>query len=316
MANYMAHADACKVAISNDILGIINTSAGGYEIKMKFTKMHGSGNDYIYVNCFEEDLTGRNLPELAVCMSRCHYGVCSDGLILIMPSDVADLRMCMYNSDGSEGRMCGNGARCIGRYAWERGLVKKKKMTLETLSGIRTLEIIEEDGKIKAVTVDMGVPELHPDRIPVALGGERVVERATQIVGRTFPMTCVSMGNPHAVLFVDEDPFTMKAFDTYGARLESDPIFPDKVNVEFVQRLSDSRLRMRVWERGSGETLACGTGTCASVVAAKLTGRVMGSDIRVTTRGGDLDVSWEGNGKPVMLTGPAAFVFDGVWLDD
>ncbi|MDR2505890.1 MAG: diaminopimelate epimerase [Oscillospiraceae bacterium] len=278
---------------------------------MKFTKMHGVGNDYIYVNCFEEDLSAYDLPQLAVKMSQRHFGVSSDGLILIQPSDVADLKMRMFNNDGSEGKMCGNGARCIARYAYERGLVNKPQFTLETLSGIKTLTILDCD----RVSVDMGVPEFEPAKIPVALGGSRIVERATQVVGRTFPMTCVSMGNPHAVLFMDEDPFQMKAFEIYGRMLENDDMFPERVNVEFVQRVSDTRIRMRVWERGSGETLACGTGACASVVAARLTGRTHGDKIRVSLRGGELEVDWRGDGTPVVMTGSATFVFDGVWMD-
>jgi diaminopimelate epimerase len=279
---------------------------------MKNTKMHGVGNDYIYVNCFEEDLSGYDLPELSIKMSRHHFGVCSDGLILILPSDAADLKMRMFNNDGSEGRMCGNGARCIARYAYERGLVGKKEFTLETLSGIKTLTILDN----KRVSVDMGVPELSPAKIPVALGGSRIVERATQVVGRTFPMTCVSMGNPHAVLFVDEDPFEMKAFEAYGRALESDPMFPENINVEFVKRISDTHIKMRVWERGSGETLACGTGACAAAVASRLTGRTRGDSTRITLRGGQLDVAWQGEGAPAVLTGGATFVFDGVWVDD
>ncbi|MDR1570404.1 MAG: diaminopimelate epimerase [Oscillospiraceae bacterium] len=280
---------------------------------MKFTKMHGAGNDYIYINGFQE--TVDDPAELSIKMSAQHFGVGADGLIMILPSDKADIRMRMFNSDGSEAQMCGNGARCVARYAYERGLINKTKFTLETGGGIRELEIIENGGSVNAVRVDMGVPVLTPSKIPVALGGERVVERATQIVGRTFPMTCLSMGNPHAVLFIDEDPFALKAFETYGRMLENDQLFPERVNVEFVQRLSDTRLRMRVWERGSGETLACGTGACAAVVAAKLTGRVRGEETRVALSGGELSISWNGENSSVMMSGPATFVFDGVWID-
>ncbi|GHU73262.1 diaminopimelate epimerase [Clostridia bacterium] len=282
---------------------------------MKFTKMHGIGNDYIYINGFAE--TVDDPSALAVKMSAYHTGVGADGIILILPSDTADLRMRMFNSDGSEAQMCGNGARCVARYAYERGLIDKTSFTMETGGGIRQLEIIlDEDSpeRVKAVRVDMGVPVWTPSKIPAALDGEAVVERAIELVGRTFPMTCLSMGNPHAVLFVEEDPFTLKGFEAYGKMLENHEWFPERVNVEFVQRVSDSHIRMRVWERGSGETLACGTGACAAAVAAKRTGRVRGDSTKVTLRGGELSIAWPGMGQPVSMTGPAAFVFDGEWF--
>lgn len=280
---------------------------------MKFTKMHGAGNDYIYINTIAEKVD--DPVALSIKMSAPHFGVGADGLILVMPSDKADLRMRMFNNDGSEAQMCGNGARCVARYAYERGLINKTRFTIETLGGVREVEVLVEGGNVRGVRIDMGVPSFVPAEIPVALGGGRVVEKAMQVVGRTFPMTCVSVGNPHAVLFVDEDPFTMKGFETYGRMLENDPIFPERVNVEFVQRLSDTHIRMRVWERGSGETLACGTGACASAVAAKLTGRTIGNETLVTLRGGELSISWRGEGEPVIMTGAATFVFDGEWLD-
>ncbi|MDR1599488.1 MAG: diaminopimelate epimerase [Oscillospiraceae bacterium] len=281
---------------------------------MRFTKMHGIGNDYIYINGFEERVD--DPAGLSVRMSAYHTGVGSDGLILILPSDKADLRMRMFNNDGSESGMCGNGARCVARYAYERGLVSRDRtdFTLETGGGIRSLTVVKDRDAVSAVRVDMGVPIFAPSRIPVALDGDAVIERAIELVGRTFPMTCVSMGNPHAVLFVDEDPFTLKGFEAYGRMLENHGMFPEKVNVEFVQRVSDSRIKVRVWERGTGETLACGTGACASVVAAIRTGRVRGGEIKVTLRGGELLIDWPGADKPVMKTGPAEFVFDGLWL--
>jgi diaminopimelate epimerase len=283
---------------------------------MKFTKMHGIGNDYIYINGFEVSVP--DPANLSIRMSAYHTGVGSDGIILILPSDKADLRMRMFNSDGIEAQMCGNGARCVARYAYERGLIPKDKaqFTLETGGGLRRLTIIKTGETVSAVSVDMGIPIFTPWKIPVALEGDAIVERAIELVGRTFPMTCVSMGNPHAVLFIDEDPFTLRGFETYGRMLENHVMFPERINVEFVQRVSDSRVKMRVWERGSGETLACGTGACACVVAAKRTGRVRGGSTKVTLRGGELTIDWPGGDAPVMMTGPAAFVFDGVWLAD
>jgi diaminopimelate epimerase len=244
-----------------------------------------------------------------------HTGVGADGIILILPSDKADLRMRMFNPDGSEAQMCGNGARCVARFAYERGLIHKPRFTLETGGGVRPVEILFGEGDVlRAVRVDMGVPELRPARIPVAMEGERVVERAIQLAGRAFPMTCVSMGNPHAVLFVEENPFTMDGFETFGALLERHSFFPERVNVEFVQRLSDTHLRMRVWERGTGETLACGTGACATAAAGRLTGRTTGQTTNITLRGGDLAITWPGPGETLAMTGPATFVYDGVWL--
>ncbi|MDR2656756.1 MAG: diaminopimelate epimerase [Oscillospiraceae bacterium] len=281
---------------------------------MRFTKMHGIGNDYIYINGFEERVD--DPAALSVSMSAYHTGVGSDGIILILPSDKADLRMRMFNNDGSEAQMCGNGARCIARYAYERGLIGKDRtsFTLETGGGIKNLTIIKDGETVSAVRVDMGAPVFAPSKIPVALDGDAVVERAIEIVGRTFPMTCVSMGNPHAVLFIEEDPFTLKGFEAYGRMLENHEMFPERVNVEFVKRISDNRLKMRVWERGSGETMACGTGACAAAVAAKRTGRVGFGETRITLRGGDLTIDWLGGDNPVLMTGPATFVFDGVWL--
>jgi diaminopimelate epimerase len=276
--------------------------------------MHGIGNDYIYINGFEERVD--DPAALSVRMSAYHTGVGSDGLIMILPSDKADLRMRMFNNDGSEARMCGNGARCVARYAYERGLIGKDKtdFTLETGGGIRRLTIIKDGDAVSMVRVDMGAPIFTPYKIPVALDGGSVIERAIELVGRTFPMTCVSMGNPHAVLFIDEDPFELKGFEAYGRMMENHAMFPERINVEFVQRVSDNRIKARVWERGTGETLACGTGACASTVAAIRTGRVRGGETKVSLRGGELLIDWSGADTPVLMTGPAEFVFDGVWL--
>lgn len=275
---------------------------------MKFTKMHGLGNDYIYVNAFEEAVA--DAPALAVAMSRPHFGVGSDGLVLIGPSAAADFEMRMFNADGSEGEMCGNAARCIGKYVYERGLTRKTRVTLATGGGIKTLQLQVAHGQVEQVTVDLGAPALDPARIPVALDGERVLDHPLVIDGQTHRITCVGMGNPHAVIFVD-DP---QAVDVHGIgrQIEHHPLFPGRTNVEFVHVARRDRLEMRVWERGSGETLACGTGAAASLVAAVLGGRADRS-ATVQLTGGELRVAWDADGH-VYQTGPATFVFDGVWI--
>ncbi len=240
---------------------------------MRFTKMEGCGNDYIYINCFEENV---NQPEkLAVAMSERHFGVGGDGLVLIMPSDKADFRMRMFNLDGSEGEMCGNAVRCIGKYVYERGLTTKQRISLETAGGIRYLELSIENGIVQTVSVDMGEPILVADKIPVVHGESPVIGKKIDIDGKDFLFTCVSMGNPHAVAFVED----IKTFplESYGKQVECNILFPNKTNVEFVQIISRSHINMRVWERGSGETLACGTGACASVVASILNPFLVGN---------------------------------------
>ena len=235
---------------------------------MKFTKMHGIGNDYIYVNCFEEVV---NDPErLAIVMSRPHFGVGSDGLILIEPSDTADFGMRVYNADGSEADMCGNGIRCVGKYVYERGLTDKTELTIDTKGGLRVIQLFVEGGKVVRVKVDMGTPELNPRLIPVNLPGELVLRHRLQIMGQTWYITCVNMGNPHAVVFV-RDPEVID-LPTIGPMIEHHPLFPRRTNVEFVRIIDRGILQMRVWERGAGETLACGTGACASLVACVLAG--------------------------------------------
>lgn len=276
---------------------------------MKFTKMHGIGNDYIYVNTFEE--TVADPSALAIAMSQAHFGVGADGLVLIGPSDAADFRMRMFNADGSEGEMCGNAVRCIAKYVYERGLTQKNRLTLATKAGLKTLDLQIAAGKVEQVRVDMGAPELTPAAIPVNLTGERVIDHPITAGGQTWRMTCVSMGNPHAVIFVD-NPLHMDVHGI-GAQIELDPLFPRRTNVEFVRVLSRGHLQMRVWERGSGETLACGTGAAAVVVAAVLNG-LTEREVRVTLPGGDLDVQWSEADNHVHQSGPASFVFDGVWL--
>ena len=235
---------------------------------MRFTKMHGIGNDYIYINCFEERV--EDPGALSVRMSRPHFGVGSDGLILICPSDVADFAMRMYNSDGSESEMCGNGIRCLGRYVYERGLTKKTSFTVMTGGGLKQLELKVSGGKVQSVRVDMGSPVLTPELIPTTLTGEMVMGAALHVGGANYKVHCVSMGNPHCVVFV-KDPDTVD-LPELGPLFEHHEAFPRRTNTEFVQVISRNHLRMRVWERGAGETLACGTGACASLVAAVLTG--------------------------------------------
>ena len=275
---------------------------------IRFTKMHGIGNDYIYINCMES--TPDRLPELAIEMSDRHFGVGGDGIVLICPSEIADFKMRMFNNDGSEARMCGNASRCIARYVHDHGLTDRKRISLETLSGIKVLSLnMSGDGEVESVTVDMGEPEFRPELIPVHTESGRMVEEVVKTSQGEIKVTAVSMGNPHGVIFVDriED----VDFDVLGPELESHAIWPDRANIEFLEVISRSEARMRVWERGTGETLACGTGACASAVAAALTGRC---DRKVTIhlRGGDLAVEWGEDGH-VMMTGGATEVFDGIY---
>ena len=278
---------------------------------MKFTKMHGIGNDYIYVNCFEEVISD---PErLAIVMSRPHFGVGADGLILIEPSDSADFGMRIFNSDGSEADMCGNGIRCVGKYVYERGLTDKSDLTIETKGGLKVIHMEVEGGKVARVKVDMGTPELNPRLIPVNLPGELVLRHRLQIMGQTWYITCVNMGNPHAVLFV-RDPEVID-LPTIGPMIEHHPLFPRRTNVEFVRIIDRGILQMRVWERGAGETLACGTGACASLVACVLAG-LSDRTVQMKLSGGNLQLHWDASDNHVYQTGPAAFVYDGEWLGD
>ena len=278
---------------------------------MRFAKMHGIGNDYIFVNCFEETVSDPS--RLAIQMSRQHFGVGSDGLVLIEPSDAADAAMRIFNSDGSEAEMCGNASRCIGKYMFERGLTTKHELSLMTKGGYRRLWLTEEDGHISQVRVDMGSPELSPKLIPVDLPGEIVLRHRLQILGQNLFITCVNMGNPHAVIFT-RDPDVVDV-PTLGAMIEHHPLFPRRTNVEFVRVIKRDVLQMRVWERGAGETLACGTGACASLVAAVLTG-VADRTVQMKLEGGNLTVHWDAADNHVYQTGPAAFVFDGEWLGE
>ncbi|MCQ2456437.1 MAG: diaminopimelate epimerase [Clostridia bacterium] len=276
---------------------------------MAFTKMHGIGNDYVYINCMDGEV---DEPEyLAKIMSPRRFSVGSDGVILICPSRVADARMRMFNADGSEGKMCGNGTRCIGKYLYDRGVVKKEVITLETLSGIKTLKLNIKDGAVSTVAVDMGRAITAPADVPVVFDGEKMINEPVSVAGREYRITAVSMGNPHAVTYVDD----VKCLDleAIGPDFENHAIFPERVNTEFVRRISPTELEMRVWERGSGETFACGTGACAVAVASVLNGySPVGEAITIHLLGGDLKITVS-ESLEVTMEGPAAFSYDGVF---
>ncbi|MDO4297353.1 MAG: diaminopimelate epimerase [Lachnospiraceae bacterium] len=275
---------------------------------MKFTKMQGIGNDYVYVNCFQETVEHPN--ELAVKVSDRHFGIGSDGLILIKPSEVADFQMDMYNADGSQGAMCGNGIRCVAKYVYDYGLTDKKQISVETKSGIKYLDLTVRDGKVALVKVDMGAPILKPEKIPVmVLTEEKAVVSAPLVLGGvSWHMTCVSMGNPHCVVPVED--VDGLEIEQIGPLFEQHEMFPDRVNTEFIRVLDRSTVQMRVWERGSGETWACGTGACAVAVACILNGWTE-REVTVKLRGGDLKICWDKEKNTVFMTGPAEVVFDG-----
>lgn len=284
-------------------------------MKLNFTKMEGLGNDYVYVNCFKE--TVPNPSELSIKISDRHFGIGSDGLILIKPSEVADFTMEMYNADGSQSEMCGNGIRCVGKYVYDYGLTDKEEISVETLAGIKYLKFVidrkdaSDRGTVAMVTVNMGEPIFKSSEVPVDLGKEldMVLDYPVTIDGKEYNITCVSMGNPHCIAFVeDTDSFPLEEI---GPKFESNPIFPRRVNAEFVQVVSRDYLKMRVWERGSGETLACGTGTCATVVASILNG-LTEDEVTVRLLGGELIIKWDRETNLVYMTGPAKVVFDGV----
>ena len=275
---------------------------------MQFTKMHAIGNDYVYVNCFDQSV---EQPEkLAVPISDRHFGVGSDGLILICPSDRADVRMRIFNPDGSEAEMCGNGIRCVAKYAYEHGLSDKNPMQIETGNGTLTIELTIENDRVAAVRVNMGQPILDTDRIPVAVDDISLINRPIEVVGIPMEMTCVSMGNPHAIFFVDD--LAPVAVERLGPQIENNPIFPQRINVHWVQIISRNELTMRTWERGAGITLACGTGASAVCVAGVLTERT-DRQILAHLPGGDLQLEWSDQDNCVYMTGPATEVFTGSW---
>lgn len=274
---------------------------------MKFTKMHGLGNDYVYVNCFEEKID--NPPAVARFVSDRHFGIGSDGLIMINPSKTADFEMEMYNADGSRGEMCGNGIRCVAKYVYDYGLTDKTQISVETLGGIKYLDLTVEDGKVSLVKVDMGTPELEADLIPIISEREQVIDEPIEVDGKEYHMTGVSMGNPHAVIYVDD----VKGLDLekIGPKFENHERFPKRINTEFVHCIDRQTVEMRVWERGSGETLACGTGACAVAVSSILN-NLTDTQVTVKLLGGDLQIEWDREKDRVFMTGPATVVFDGV----
>lgn len=276
---------------------------------MKFTKMHGCGNDYIYIDCFKE--TVANESELAVKLSDRHFGIGGDGIILIKKGTKADFEMVMYNADGSRGAMCGNGIRCVAKYVYDNGYTDKTSFSIESMGAVKYIDVTVENGKVILAKVDMGAPILKAADVPVNSGNKKVISEKITVADREFNMTCVSMGNPHAVMFIDEHP---KDFDLdfYGAKFECNTVvFPNRVNAEFAKVIDRRNIEMRVFERGTGETLACGTGTCATVVSAILNGYV-DNDVTVHLIGGDLQIQWSGKEEDsVFMTGPAATVFTG-----
>ena len=269
----------------------------------KFTKMHGAGNDYIYFDCLQEEL--EDPAEAAVKLSDRHKGIGGDGIVMICKSDVADAKMRMFNADGSEGKMCGNAIRCVGKYLYDHKIVQKTDVDIATLSGIKHLKLFAEDGKVKLVRVDMGAASFDPKSLPVLLEGE-VIDRPVKVADGEYRITCVSMGNPHCVVFADPDATDV---ETLGRKFENDEIFPERVNTEFIKKIGKNALQMRVWERGSGETMACGTGACAAAAAACACGVCeYGQDVLVKLRGGDLIINI---GETVYMTGEAVTVFTG-----
>lgn len=273
---------------------------------MKFTKMHGIGNDYVYVNCLKENV--ENPSEVAIKISDRHFGIGSDGLILIKPSDVADGKMEMYNADGSQGAMCGNGIRCVAKYMYDYGITDKTSISVETKSGIKYLDLTLKNGKVDTVKVNMGAPILKASEIPVISEKEQVISEPVTIDGKEWKITCVSMGNPHAITYIDD--VKHLEIEKIGPKFENHEIFPDRVNTEFVHVIDRNTVEMRVWERGSGETYACGTGACAVAVSSILNG-LTEEEVTVKLLGGDLKIFWDRKENRVYMTGSATTVFDG-----
>ncbi len=275
---------------------------------MKFTKMHGIGNDYVYVNCFEE--TVENPSQTAIAVSDRHKGIGSDGLVLIKSSEIADFTMEMYNADGSQSQMCGNAIRCVGKYVYENCLTDKTDISIETLAGIKYLQLTVVDGIVTIVRVNMGAPILIPEQIPVNIQGDNIVDYSVVIGDKEYNITCVSMGNPHCITYVDD----VMGIDInrIGPVFENDSLFPERVNAEFVKVIDRDTLQMRVWERGSGETMACGTGACAVAVASILNG-FCNDTVTVKLLGGDLQITWDRQENIVYMTGSATTVFTGEW---
>lgn len=275
---------------------------------MKFTKMHGCGNDYIYFDCIKEAIADESAA--AISLSDRHFGIGGDGIIIIKKGTKADFEMVMYNADGSRGAMCGNGIRCVAKYVYDNGLTDKTSMTIESMGAVKYIDVTVEDGKVVSAKVDMGKPILTAKDIPVISDNERVINENITVNGNEYKMTCVSMGNPHAVVFIDKSPREFP-LEQIGPLFENNTVFPDRTNTEFAFVQDRNNIEMRVWERGSGETLACGTGTCATVVAAILN-NLVDNDVTVHLIGGDLQIHWSGNeNDSVIMTGPATTVFSG-----
>lgn len=273
---------------------------------MKFTKMHGCGNDYVYVNGFTEKVADK--PKAVVALSDRHFGIGSDGVIFINPSQQADFEMEMYNADGTRAEMCGNGIRCVGKYVYDHGMTDKTSITVESFGKVKYLDLTVENGKVVKVKVNMGKPELTAKDVPVVLVHEQVIDEEIIVKGKSYRMTCVSMGNPHAVVFMDD--VEHLAIEEIGPYFENHERFPNRTNTEFVQVIDDSHVKMRVWERGTGETLACGTGCCATAVACVLN-RLTGEHVTVQVLGGEIEIYWDQKENLVYMTGPAVTVFEG-----
>jgi len=273
---------------------------------MKFTKMQGCGNDYVYVDCTKNIID--RIPETAIKVSDRHFGVGSDGLILIRSSETADFMMDMYNNDGSRGKMCGNGIRCVAKYVYDNGMIDKKQLRIETLSGIKELDLTVENGKVSYVTVNMGTPITKPSLIPVISDREIMIKEPITVGDQVYEITCVSMGNPHAIVFVEDT--NAVPIETLGPKFDFHQIFPERVNTEFVHVVDRNHIQMRVWERGSGETLACGTGSCASVMACILNG-LTDNEVTVSLLGGELKIRYDEEKNTIFMTGPAVMVFEG-----
>ncbi len=276
-------------------------------MKIRFTKMHGCGNDYVYINGFSEHIANEDKPGFVKTVSDRHFGIGSDGVIFINPSDIADFEMEMYNADGTRAQMCGNGIRSVAKYVYDRHLTDKEEMTIESMGKIKYITVFPESGKAKLIKVDMGEPILEAKKIPVISNEEKVIDEPVFTDDKEYRMTCVSMGNPHAVIFLDPD--TIK-IEELGPKFEYHVRFPERINTEFVKVLDRKNVKMRVWERGTGETLACGTGCCATAVACILNG-LTDDEITVHVRGGDINVKWDKETNHIFMTGPAEFVFDG-----
>ena len=272
---------------------------------MKFTKMHGCGNDYVYVNGFTEKVADK--PKAVVALSDRHFGIGSDGVIFINPSQQADFEMEMYNADGTRAEMCGNGIRCVGKYVYDHGMTDKTSITVESFGKVKYLDLTVENGKVVKVKVNMGKPELTAKDVPVVSVHEQVIDEEIIVKGKSYRMTCVSMGNPHAVVFMDD--VEHLAIEEIGPYFENHERFPNRTNTEFVQVIDDSHVKMRVWERGTGETLACGTGCCATAVACVLN-HLTGAHVTVQVLGGEIEIYWDQKENLVYMTGPAVTVFE------